>query len=117
MGNLRCKHICLNGLRYYLPERRTPCVAISGRCVMIWLIVRQHLLSRPAELKATTAPPASDAQLRIMYIMLNIGFQWASRDFARCRVETLSKLFFRGTGLIIVAPAFFLDSGTSKLVT
>ncbi len=35
-------------LRHHLPARQTPCVAISGRCVMIWLIVRQHLLSRPS---------------------------------------------------------------------
>jgi len=34
-------------LRHDLPAHRSPCVAISGRCVMIWLIVRQHLLSRP----------------------------------------------------------------------
>jgi hypothetical protein len=55
-GQTFCVNICLNiraarerisaradALRHHLPARQTPCVAISGRCVMIWLIVRQHL--------------------------------------------------------------------------
>jgi hypothetical protein len=37
-----------DALRHHLPARQTPCVAISGRCVVICLTVRRHLLSRPS---------------------------------------------------------------------
>jgi hypothetical protein len=43
-----------DALRHHLPACWIPYVAVSGRCVVIWLIVRQHLLSRWSARKMMT---------------------------------------------------------------
>lgn len=57
-------------------------------------------------------------ELRIIYLMVIIKAKLAYALVwgLFCRVS-VSKLFFPDTALIIVAPAFFLDSGTYQVVT
>ena len=49
--------------------------------------------------------------------MLNIYCEMQEVSVETCVALSLSKLFFPDTALIIVAPAFFLDSGTYQVVT